>query len=583
MKKYNKLFSIGLIPLLLLISLNLSYNRTLKDNVIANQQLITQLESTNLELVDSVKKLNLDLSAIIVRQETLSKELSDLNLNLTFESRLVAELKTKLETIIELETSLKTQIEELEKQIELKRIAALPPFFGGGGGVFVPPPAPTPPPSIDPRIAQLNSLLQTLNTLKTNYDQLVLTNAELTIQFNNLNGPYQDLILEEQQLDNQISALTETINTLTVKKDELNLKLISLDNGEDLNEFYIAYLEERIDEINLEIFTLEMQITNLTNTKDGLVAEKSSITESITALDTTNTNLSNSIGGLNTSIVNNQSTITNLESTLNSKIVTFNELNSSIEFYSSSANDTLSYNLVNQITTNAVKATARIEIINSEIGSVISVGSGVVFRKIRRTSGPPVRPIVSYDYYILTNYHVVSNEVLYPNIHRIEVKRHDGVNYAATLLASKIANNFDLALIRVTSSSDNIFEVLPLAVSDYQHQVDELVVSLGNPKLQVNTVTIGKLALPQTSISVAVNNTTYSFNAIQHSALINSGSSGGALLNANLEIIGINFAGQVNSQPFPFLSVSGFAIKLEYIYSFLNDYAVANPNFSLFD
>jgi S1-C subfamily serine protease len=56
---------------------------------------------------------------------------------------------------------------------------------------------------------------------------------------------------------------------------------------------------------------------------------------------------------------------------------------------------------------------------------------------------------------------------------------------------------------------------------------------------------------------------------LMHSALIDKGNSGGALVDINLKIIGINFAGNPQTNTFPFQSVQGYAIPINNVHIFL--------------
>ena len=100
---------------------------------------------------------------------------------------------------------------------------------------------------------------------------------------------------------------------------------------------------------------------------------------------------------------------------------------------------------------------------------------------------------------------------------------------------------------------------------------DTNVISMGGPRLQYNTITLGKVTNNNTNITVT-DDKSYS-GVISHTAVINQGSSGGALINFDLKIVGINFAGLFEGnpslQPYPFTNVNGYAIDLARIYSII--------------
>jgi len=128
--------------------------------------------------------------------------------------------------------------------------------------------------------------------------------------------------------------------------------------------------------------------------------------------------------------------------------------------------------------------------------------------------------------YILTNHHVVADST------RITVRLTDG----RTLRAERIGSDpdTDIALIKVESGRP-----LPHAVlgdSDTL-RVGEWVLAIGNPLAYEHTVTVGVVSfigrkLFDTSLD----------RYIQTDAAINFGNSGGPLINARGEVIGINAA-----------------------------------------
>lgn len=61
------------------------------------------------------------------------------------------------------------------------------------------------------------------------------------------------------------------------------------------------------------------------------------------------------------------------------------------------------------------------------------------------------------------------------------------------------------------------------------------------------------------------------FNVYRHSADIKGGSSGGALLNEDLELIGINYAGKCF---FVILSIDSFALPISNVKEFISLYNV---------
>jgi len=127
---------------------------------------------------------------------------------------------------------------------------------------------------------------------------------------------------------------------------------------------------------------------------------------------------------------------------------------------------------------------------------------------------------------ILTNHHVVDGA------DRIMVRLTDGRNLHATRVGSD--PDTDIALIKVESTRPLPYAVLGDSDS---LRVGEWVVAIGNPLAYEHTVTVGVVSfigrkLFDTSLD----------RYIQTDAAINFGNSGGPLINARGEVIGINAA-----------------------------------------
>ncbi|MGB8510714.1 MAG: DegQ family serine endoprotease [Pyrinomonadaceae bacterium] len=133
--------------------------------------------------------------------------------------------------------------------------------------------------------------------------------------------------------------------------------------------------------------------------------------------------------------------------------------------------------------------------------------------------------IVSADGYILTNHHVVDGA------EQITVDLSDDRTLTAKLVGSDQAS--DLAVLKINASG---LPVLPLGDSD-RVRVGDVVLAVGNPLGIGQTVTSGIISAKgrQTGLSDG------SFeDFLQTDAAINRGNSGGALVNTNGELVGIN-------------------------------------------
>ena len=161
-------------------------------------------------------------------------------------------------------------------------------------------------------------------------------------------------------------------------------------------------------------------------------------------------------------------------------------------------------------------------------GMQIGTGSGV---------------IVSADGYIITNSHVIEKA------EKILITTNDNKEFEAKLIGSDEQN--DIALLKVETEND-----LPYAIfgdSDAT-KIGEWVLAIGNPFNLTSTVTAGIISAKARNLD-PTGRTTQSF--IQTDAAVNPGNSGGALVNAQGQLIGINTA--IKSQTGSYIGYS-FAV-----------------------
>lgn len=144
--------------------------------------------------------------------------------------------------------------------------------------------------------------------------------------------------------------------------------------------------------------------------------------------------------------------------------------------------------------------------------------------------------IISEDGYILTNNHVVntsSNSIFYQvsEANKVTVRLYnDETVYDAKIIGTDEAT--DLAVIKI--EKDNL-TAATLGNSD-KIKVGEFSMAIGNPLGMGSTVTAGIISAANRTVTSEGKN----YTVIQTDAAINSGNSGGALVNANGEVIGIN-------------------------------------------
>ena len=165
------------------------------------------------------------------------------------------------------------------------------------------------------------------------------------------------------------------------------------------------------------------------------------------------------------------------------------------------------------------------KITNMELGS----GSGIIYNE---------------DGYIITNYHVIENAT------SVVVTLYDEQEYEAVIIGADEAS--DLAVLKITT--DKKLPAAELGDSS-ELQIGELVVAIGNPLGYDNTVTDGIVS----GLNRQLSDYTDEMTLIQTNAAINSGNSGGALVNSRGQVIGINSAKLVASNA----EGMGFALSID--------------------
>jgi S1-C subfamily serine protease len=146
--------------------------------------------------------------------------------------------------------------------------------------------------------------------------------------------------------------------------------------------------------------------------------------------------------------------------------------------------------------------------------------------------------VVSTDGHILTNAHVVENDGKRASTVSVVFKTADGTESTkvpATIVG--VDETSDVALLKVDPAKAPTLLALPLADSD-SVQVGEPVVAIGNPLGYDFTVTSGIVSATDRNLQSP--NGSVIPNGIQTDAAINEGNSGGPLINAAGEVIGIN-------------------------------------------
>ncbi len=153
----------------------------------------------------------------------------------------------------------------------------------------------------------------------------------------------------------------------------------------------------------------------------------------------------------------------------------------------------------------------------------IGYGSGTYFRALEEGEGG----------YILTNNHVIENG------ERVEILWLDGTRMEAEIVGAD--DGTDLAVLKFNEAAPADAHPVPMGDSDTL-QIGELAIVIGNPGagdgVLFGTVTAGIVSgLGRDEINA--NNFSRAVSVIQIDAAINGGNSGGAMLNAKGELVGV--------------------------------------------
>ena len=214
--------------------------------------------------------------------------------------------------------------------------------------------------------------------------------------------------------------------------------------------------------------------------------------------------------------------------------------------------------IVNAVANNVLTSVVSVTSVsfNDDFSSAYSHGSGVIILEDAKY------------YYCLTNNHVALGETGNP-VQRYVITDCYGVEYKASMVYAD--PDYDLALLAFSKSDVQKVEAkLTVAkFADYNPAVGDTVIAIGTPEGRINAVTVGSVESYETvrvgGASAQLSN--IKFKVVCHTAPTYHGSSGGVLLNSELEIIGINYAASYNDDG---SFRHGFAVPLEKVIEFLD-------------
>lgn len=212
----------------------------------------------------------------------------------------------------------------------------------------------------------------------------------------------------------------------------------------------------------------------------------------------------------------------------------------------SSSNSTSSNGYVDQISLNNFSDTAVYaanKILPSIVGIKIeySVNTTSIFGRSNTStataSGSGI--IISEDGYILTNNHVVNSTTSSSNsfyeiekANKVTVKLYnDDTEYTGKIIGTD--SQTDLAVIKIDKDGLTVAEL----GDSSSVQVGEFAMAIGSPLGLDNSVTAGIISAVNRDVTDSDGN---KYTAIQTDAAINSGNSGGALVNSKGQVIGVN-------------------------------------------
>ena len=201
-----------------------------------------------------------------------------------------------------------------------------------------------------------------------------------------------------------------------------------------------------------------------------------------------------------------------------------------------SATTSIQTNAVNLADYSGTSVAVAEKVLPSVVGIKVTYQISSIFgTSIGEASGSGI--ILSEDGYIVTNNHVIADGTTSSSFYAIEEATGisvsiygDSQSYEAKVIGTDSLT--DLAVIKIEKTG-----LTPAELGDSSSvKVGEFAMAIGNPVGMDYSVTSGIVSAIDREVTA--DGTTYT--AIQTDAAINTGNSGGALVNANGQVIGIN-------------------------------------------
>ena len=204
-----------------------------------------------------------------------------------------------------------------------------------------------------------------------------------------------------------------------------------------------------------------------------------------------------------------------------------------------------------------------VSIVKNNMPSVVGVsvlkpdGDGILDFNVTEKWGIGTGIILSKKGYILTNQHLASNVN-----GSVTVTLDDGEEVTGTTIWNEA--NLDLAIIKINERED----LTPVKLGEAATaQIGEEVIAIGNPLGLEFQKSVTKGVISGLNRTLKVEDTTSTVimeNLIQTDASINTGNSGGPLINKNGEVIGVNTVKITSAEGI------GFAVPIDIIKPILN-------------
>lgn len=184
--------------------------------------------------------------------------------------------------------------------------------------------------------------------------------------------------------------------------------------------------------------------------------------------------------------------------------------------------------------------------------------------------------VISSDGYVITNAHVIYNSGY--NVDEVTVLMHDETEYTAEIVGYDVLS--DIAVLKVEASN-----LVPAEIGDSDKlNVGDSAVAIGNPLGfdLFGTLTVGYIS----GLNREIDMDEVIMELIQTDAAINSGNSGGPLINDCGQVIGINSMKMSNSYSEATIEGLGFAIPINDAMNIVNDlinigYVTGRPQIGL--